>query len=214
MDANAGRAPVGEVVAASTTQFVAQCARLMDPPAFGSFVSVTAARSAEADDADPFANPAVADGTVFGIVSEARTASIEPGRRPAAYGLDAATLRREQPQLEELLATEFTALVVGSASSGRIRGVLPPRPPRVHALVMLCSPSEVRLLSESLDFLRTVVSQPALTAQDELAAAGIRYAAASRADSNAFLVRAGKEVALLLQRDFARVEAVLRKLTV
>ena len=62
--------------------------------------------------------PDAREGTLYALVASATTGSAEPGRRPAAYGLDEATLRREQPQIFDLLATEFVALPVGTAENG------------------------------------------------------------------------------------------------
>src|SRR5262249_50053670 len=121
--------PLGEVIEASTTHFVAQCppARLHAPPDFGAFVKVlppghsdcgTPAPSdtenlledpfADPRSPEPFDLPAVTpDGTLYALVFSATTASAEPGRRPAAYGLEETRLREEQPQIFDLLATEF-----------------------------------------------------------------------------------------------------------
>src|SRR5690242_10333875 len=121
-------APVlGEIVEASTTRFVAQCPpeRLHAPPAFGTFVKVLpsgtdAMRAGEASGKkadrfdDPFADPPAAapsalppgtpEGALYALVFRASTGSAEPGRRPAAYGLDEDALRQEQPQIFDLLA--------------------------------------------------------------------------------------------------------------
>jgi hypothetical protein len=202
-------ASVGEIVESSTTQFVAECLQGKGPPAFGSFVRVGPGKL---PGDDPFAAPAIADGAVYAVVCESRTVSREPGRRPAAYGLDTEALRREQPQLDELLATEFTALVIGYSTSDRIYIALPPQPPRVHAFAEPCSPREVQLLTENLDFVRAVVAWQTLAASDELAAAALRIAAQERSDGPEFLVRAGKTIAVMLRSDFSRVDAILRKL--
>ena len=88
---------------------------------------------------DPFADPAPAppdalppgipDGTLYAVVYSAGTGSAEPGRRPAAYGLAEDELRRQQPQIFDLLATEFSALHVGCARDGRFRAGIRPAPP-------------------------------------------------------------------------------------
>jgi hypothetical protein len=192
---------------------VAECRDLHCPPAFGSFVRV-APFAHQSDAPDPFVQSDLRDRAIYAIVMDSRTGARESGRRPTAYGLDAETLRREQPQVFELLATEFSALVIGFIASGRFRGVLPPQPARLHDRVEPCSEDEVVRVSEDLAFVRGVIGHPSPVAQDELVAAAIRSAAEPRADRADYLVRAGKMVARLLQRDYGRVEAILSKLDV
>jgi hypothetical protein len=224
----------GEIIEAGTTRFLAQCpkARLHTPPAFGAFVRVLpegsptpasgpAARQSS-DSNDPFADPVlpapgalpsdVPDGTLYALVCSASTGSAEPGRRPAAYGLDEARLRAEQPQIFDLLATQFAALHIGFADGGRIRAYLPPRPPRLHAFVTECSPAEVCALTDSPDFARFLLTAPGEAGADELIAACLRSAYRCRNADFAFLVRAGKQLASLLREDPERLTALLRKL--
>lgn len=220
---------VGEIVEARTTGFVAQSPKshLHTPPLFGSFVRVlphnVPISIGLARERDPFAEPevntnplmlpaGVPDDTLYALVTEAMTGSLEPGRRPAAYGLDEARLREEQPQIFDLLATTFSAVHIGYAREGRFRPHLPPRPPRLHAFVTECTPEEVRALTDAPDFLRSLLAAPLLVSVDELLAAALRHASLCRNNDFAFLVRAGKQLALLLRDDPERLAALLRKL--
>lgn len=221
---------VGEVIEASTTRFTAQCPRerLHAPPIFGTFVkivpggAIATAAPAETAPADPFADPPLLlpatlppntpDETLYALVFAAGTGSAEPGRRPTAYGLEEAQLQAEQPQIFDLLATCFSALHVGFAREGRIRPYLPPRPPRLHAMVMECSTAEVCALTESPDFLRALLKGPGEVDADELIAACLRHASACRDNAFPFLVRMGKQLATLLREDPDRLTALLRKL--
>jgi hypothetical protein len=226
----------GEVIEASTTRFTAQCPseRLHLPPDFGAFVKILPAgvRPPLAPDAlaghpaprelDPFADPvpvsapvldaATADSTLYALVYFALTGSIEPGRRAAAYGLEEDELHRQQPQIVALLATEFSALHVGYAQDGRIRSHLPPRPPRLHARVWECTPAEVCALTEDTDFLRPLLVPTGEVSPDELIAACLRSAYLYRDRDTAYLVRMGKQLAMLLREDPERLTALLRKL--
>ena len=74
---------VGEVIESDSTAFQAQCYRLHEPPALGSLVLVPDG-----------------DVEVVGVVSEAGTSSIQPGRKPLARGEDETSVEgfvREQP---------------------------------------------------------------------------------------------------------------------
>src|SRR5262249_57495760 len=110
----------------------------------------------------------------------ARTGRRGPGRRPIAYGLREEEVRAQQPQIFELLCTEFAALHVGFAAAGRVRPYLPPRPPGLHAFVSDCSPMEVCALTDSPDLLRALLRAPGEVNTDELIAACLRHASACR----------------------------------
>lgn len=240
--------PIGEIIEAGTTAFVAQCLevpreivpRLYDPPPFGSFVkigkpapvseplSVMALIEPEDAEDDPFAEfaapvpQAVRTGAglppaVYALVYGANTASLEPNRRPSALGFeDEDEMRNKQPQIFELLRTEFSGLLVAYSEGGGkpLRRHLPPLPPRIHSRVYPCTPDETRLLTEDLSFLRSVLlpSGGALAGvpSDELAAACLRGARDSHPDDQAFLLHAGQTLAKFLANDYERLPAILR----
>jgi len=229
--------PIGEVIAAATAHVTAQCievprpeavTELPDPPAFGAFVRIGAAPDGEPraplpEDFDPFetaptrAVPPGDDGpqTLYGVVYHAETGALEAGRPLAAFGLDEAELRREQPQIYELLATRFSAVIIAHAGpDGALRPYLPPRPPRPHSRVFAASDAETRQLTERLDYLRPLLlggiggaSFPA----EELVAALLRNAWRVRGGDEAFLLRAGRELATLLPGDYDRLRAIVSR---
>ncbi len=135
---------VGEVIEASTTDFVAQCYELYQSPPLGSLVKTTDLPV-----------------ELYGIVYNATTASLEPGRRPIARGKDETSeeeIYRSSPQLLKLLRTEFSTLVVGYRENEKLYRYLPPKPARIHSFVYLCSADEVREFSQSLDFLNILLN--------------------------------------------------------
>jgi len=112
---------VGEVIEASTADFVAQCYELYQLPPLGSLVKTTDLPV-----------------ELYGIVYHATTTSLEPGRRPIARGKDEASeeeIYRSSPQLLKLLHSEFSVLVVGHRQDDRLFHYLPPRPSRIHGFV-------------------------------------------------------------------------------
>lgn len=191
---------IGEVIEASTTEFVAQSYELHQTPPFGSFVRTS-------------------DGAVdiYGVVYLARTSGIDPGRRPLARGKDELTeedIYRNNPELTELLRTEFTTAVIGFRGEGIVSQFLPPRPPRIHGFVYACSPDEVVSFTDRFDFLQTIITAGIRGPVDELIAACIRCAAQARAGDRAFLVSAGKELATLLGCEVSRLNGILRRIRV
>jgi hypothetical protein len=201
---------LGEIIEASTTTFTAESAKLNEPPGFGTFVRVPPANVPSRQE-DPFED-SPPPGTIYGITIRAQTASREPNRRAASFGLDEKDLEREQPQLWELLATDFTCLILAHSASGVIHLFLPSAPPRLHASVQPCSESEVCAITEGFAYLRTIASSPECPNCDELLAATLREAHRCHGKDAEFLIRAGRHLAHLLGDDYERLAAILRKL--
>lgn len=222
--------PIGEVVLATTTHFVAQSiavpqpeqvSPLPDPPPFGAVVRVGALAPVAAPlppDFDPFEpGPPPASDTasaVYAVVFHAETGALEPGRPVAALGLAEDELLREQPHLYELLATRFSAAFLGHvAADGSLRPYLPPRPPRPHARVYLATDDEVRRVTERLDFLRSLLRTDRVPGgvADELTAALLRRAWRAHNDPD-FPLRASRALATLLADDYERLRAIVAAL--
>ena len=188
---------IGEVIGASTGEFVAECYELHTPPPLGSLVRTT-------------------DGEVeiYGVVCNASTESIDPGRRPLARGREESeeeNIYRQHPQLSRLLRTTFDTLIIGHGQGDELHYYFSPRPPRVHSFVYLCEGDEVRRFTRSLDFLAILLGARAGSV-DEVVSACLRRAAGAHDDERAFLVRVGKELAVLLGGELNRLNAILRRI--
>jgi hypothetical protein len=152
---------------------------------------------------------------LYGIVYNAATTSLEPGRRPIARGRDEASeeeVYRSSPQLSKLLRSEFSALVVGHRQEDKLYHYLPPKPARIHGFVYLCGLEEVKEFSRSFDFLDLLISTHLPVSADELIAAALRQMSQAHEDRHEFLVAAGKELAILLGGQFNRLKAVLERI--
>ncbi len=188
---------IGEVIESGSDRFVAECYELHTPPPLGSLVRTT-------------------DGQVeiYGVVCNASTESIDPGRRPLARGREESeegNIYRQHPQLSRLLRTTFDTLVIGHGQGDALHHYLPPRPPRVHSFVYLCEGDEVRRFTRSLDFLAILLGAR-VASVDEVVSACLRQAAGAHDDERAFLVRVGKELAVLLGGELNRLNAILRRI--
>ena len=189
---------VGEVIEASTTDFVAQCYELYQSPPLGSLVKT---RDQDVE--------------LYGIVYNATTTSLEPGRRPIARGKDEVAeeeVYRTSPQLLKLLRSEFSALVVGHRQGDKLYHYLPPKPARIHGFVYLCPLEEVKEFSQSFDFLNILVNTRLPVSVDEIVAASLRQMSQAYEDRHAFLVAAGKELAILLSGQFNQLKAILGRI--
>ena len=189
---------VAEVIEASSAEFVAQCYQLEQAPPLGSLVKTK----------DILCE-------IYGIVYNVETHSLDPGRRVVARGEGMETeeeIYRANPQLAKLLATDFKALVVGHRQGNGLYHYLPPKPAPIHGFVYVCQLEEVELFVQSLDFLSLLVDARLSISVDEVIAACLRYASRAYPDSEAFLIKAGREMARLLSGDTQRLNSVLKRL--
>ncbi|MFC1900682.1 hypothetical protein ACFLYN_03715 [Chloroflexota bacterium] len=189
---------VGEVIEAGTTDLTAQCYELYESPPLGRLVK-TADEGVE----------------IYAIVCNAATSGIEPGRRPIARGKDETSeegVYSSSPQLLKLLRTEFDAVVAGYKQDGRLFHYLPPRPARIHSFVYLCQAEEIKEFSVSFDFLTILLNTHQEVAAEEIVSASLRRMAEVQEDPREFMVRAGKELAVLLGGEFNRLRAILGRI--
>ena len=194
---------IAEVIQSSTTRFTAGAYELLTAPSFGGLVRAVSRTT---------------DLAIYGLVYEIRTGSKDPGGRAVVRGrtysgreLFDAEIYFENPDLAEVLQTEFSALTVGFSEAGQIYHYLPPQPPPVHYSVYPCDAAELERFSSDYDYFRSVLFA-AQVPNDELLAAHLRAAARARADSRHYLVRAGRELASLLKDDYDRLTALLRRI--
>lgn len=184
---------VGEVVESSTTEIIAEACDLHGAPSFGRFVRVGS------------------DLEVVGIVFNVFTHSIEPSRRPVAYGKTEDQLRLEQPQIFELLRTEFQALVIGYRDETGAVPILPPQPARIHSFVYPCDDEDVRRFTLTDDFMRSILSTSKVPT-DELLVASLRHVLKAHDHRRDYLVRIGKELSRLMCDDYDRLSSVIRRI--
>ena len=184
---------VGEVIESSTMEFIAESRVLHSAPPFGTYVRI-----------DSFP-------TIYAITFNVCTQSIEPNRRPTAYGKTEEELYLEQPQIFELLRTEFHSLIIGYRDDTGIWQCLPPHPPRIHSFVHFCSAEEIAQFTDNSHFLRPLFTL-AKVPSDELAIAAVRNAYLARRENGQYLVRAGKELARLLKDDYDRLSSIIKRI--
>jgi len=190
---------IAEVIAAGSTGFTAECYELFQIPPLGAMVFTV--------------NPPL---ETIGVVCEAKTESLEPGRRPVARGKDETTddaVYRTSPQLAKLLRSEFTALVIGHKKGDQLYPYLPPGPAHLHNFVYPCPVATVKSFGGALDFLSLLVNAETATPAEELIAAVLREMGRVQADPAAFLLKAGKKLTALYSGDYQKLKAVLGRLT-
>lgn len=194
--------PIAEVIETSTRHFVAEVLRDAEAPDFGAWAEV-----------------ALEDGTsLFAVVAHVETGSVEPGRRAMALGMDRATLRREMPQVMELIRTTFRAQVLAYRDArGTLHQTIPPRPAALHDMVRACSDDTVCNLAAPFDYFRTLVRHPEMgVPTDDLLVALLRRthrAHGAGEEGIRALLSAGRALSRLLDDDHERLQSILRRAT-
>jgi len=107
-----------EVIESSFTGWLAQSWHWDRFPSFGSFVSVEGKVR-----------------TIFGIVHQINTGSMDPIRYPFPYQKTEEELLREQPQIFEFLKTTFSCATIGYQEKGTITYLIAPEPPKIHSFI-------------------------------------------------------------------------------
>jgi hypothetical protein len=148
----------------------------------------------------------------YGLVFDIRTESADTNRKPTAYGMTEEELRREQPQIFELLRTEFDAVIVGHSGDNGPMQILPPQPPGIHSFCFPCNEREVKALTTNGDYVRTILGGSQLPS-DDLIIASVRNAWAVRGFDTAYLVTLGKELSRLIRDDYERLSSLIRRIS-
>ncbi|MDP3889379.1 MAG: hypothetical protein Q8Q25_02440 [bacterium] len=93
----------------------------------------------------PFGSLIIIEGlhrTLFGIVYQVQTGSMDPVRYPFAYQKTEQELLKEQPQIFEFLKTTFSCLILGYQEKGKLFYLLAPEPPKIHSFI---TPASIEL---------------------------------------------------------------------
>jgi hypothetical protein len=107
-----------EVIESSLTSWLAQSWSWDTFPEFGSFVAIEGKKR-----------------TIFGIVHQVQTGSMDPVRYPFPYQKTEEELLREQPQIFEFLKTTFSCIAVGYQEKKTMSYLIAPEPPKIHSFI-------------------------------------------------------------------------------
>jgi len=108
-----------EVIESSLQGWLAQSWQWNQFPTFGSLVAIETKKR-----------------TLFGVVHQVQTGSMEPMRYPFPYQKTQEELMRDQPQIFEFLKTTFSCLTLGYQEKGSMYYLTAPEPPPIHSFVM------------------------------------------------------------------------------
>ena len=182
-----------EVVESSLHEWQAQSWKWDDFPSFGSLVRSESGNR-----------------TLFGIVFQIRTGSMDPSRYPFPYQKTEDELLREQPQIFEFLKTTFSCLPVGYMESDTIAYQICPKPPKIHTFVCRVDQALMHRFFESDEFLYPLIS-PAqhITNLDELLLAVLQQLAQNRLLTSKKIQNFIDTFSLLTGNDYRRLKTFL-----
>jgi hypothetical protein len=188
---------IGWVLRASTVGFAVGC-RVLQPsvPQFGDLVKVSVSDNLQ----------------IFGLIYDV-TVRDDPAVRQLILAGEMEPEAVLDQRENRLVPIEISVLVVGyRQDSATVQG-LPPQPPVSLDMLTLCDDADIRAFTETLDYLRLVLSATHIPA-DELVIANLHQAAAVRPPETrrAFLVEAGRELARLLSAELVRLDSILRRI--
>ena len=186
----------GEIVETCSTGFVAQAYDHRSVPPFGALLCSTVERR-----------------TIYAVVYQVATTGIDPGSWPVVRGhtgLRDQAIYDANPDLAQVLRTDVSALIVGFHDGPMLLQVLPPDPPPLHWTVYECDAEICRAFGADTAYLRSLVDA-VQAPSDELIGAHVRLMDSYAGAGDAYLPRAGRELAELLRSDYQRLRSIIER---
>ncbi len=188
---------VGRLLRASSREFTAGCrVSQLNAPAFGALVSV----------------PLRDNEQLYGLIYDIQIADDGLVRQLVTSENVSAEVIQDNRE-RRIVPVEMSVLTVGYAQNGRIRYLLPPRPPLSLDAIYLCDAEEVRrFTSGNLGYLRHILRARDPLPIGELLASHLHQAAFTHPDPQTWLQRAVQEIITLLRDDYTMLMDVLSAL--
>jgi len=184
-----------EVVESSLTNWTAQSWKWDTFPRFGSFVAIEAKNR-----------------TIFGIVHQVHTGSMDPGRYPFPYQKTEEELLREQPQIFEFLKTTFSCITIGYQEKDSLFYRVSPEPPKIHSFVAYPSTETTRLFFSNVCYLHLLFTYATHVFNiDELMLALIEHQRSLKICTKDTLSNFMNTYSLLIGNDYRRTKLFLQR---
>jgi len=188
--------PFAEVIESSLHGFLAQSWDVNRVPSFGSLMGISTSKR-----------------TMFGVVHQIQTGSMDPGRHPFAYQKTEEELRKEQPQIFEFLKTTFATIILGYKNKqGTISYLFAPEPARIHAFVYPVHLETCRQFFMSTQYMHALFGlSSSVFNLDELLLAIVSYQSSLGILSRAALLDFITTFSLLSGNDYRRLKLFLQR---
>ena len=190
---------LGEIVQSNSDGFISQCYELYKAPSIGTLVR------------------AGVEHPVFGIVCHISTEGIHSDRKAIARGQNETSvseLYSNNPQIAQLLVTNFEVASLASSINNQIFYGLPASPPKIHAFVFQCSKTELDQFYSELDFLPLLAARSLSTLgqADELLVSSLKFMISSHSEPSKFTRELVSELSRIFQTDLSRLKLLIRRL--
>lgn len=186
--------PFAEIIESSLIGWLAQSWQWNTFPTFGSLVT-TQAQSR----------------TIFGIVYQIQTGSMDPIRYPFPYQKTEEELLQEQPQIFEFLKTTFSCLTLGYREKNTIWYQIAPEPSKIHSFIY---PISAELRTEFFcddQYLHILFGSSHLTNLDELLLALLKNLSDTKILNSNTIERFIETFSLLSGNDYRRLKLFLQR---
>ena len=184
-----------EVIESSLTGWIAQSWSWDTFPEFGSIVAVEGKNR-----------------TVFGIVHQVQTGSMDPVRYPFPYQKTEEELRKEQPQIFEFLKTTFSCVAIGYQEKKSISYLIAPEPPKIHAFITYPDSDTSKIFFASNKYLHLLFTHSAhIFNMDELILTLLRQYKELNILSEDKMNRFMQTYSLLIGNDYRRIKLFLQR---
>lgn len=190
-------APFAEIIQSSLQGFLGQSWEWDAFPRFGSLVVIESKAR-----------------TLFGVVHNIQTGSMDPVRYPFPYKKTHEELKAEQPQIFQFLKTTFNCILVGYQERSTMYYVIPPEPPAIHSFI---KPIEKDIAKEFLysdRYFSLLFAQSAALSLgiDELLVAIMRYQQELGILKREKIIASMERYSLLTGNDYRRMRLLLQRL--
>lgn len=184
-----------EVIESSLTSWLAQSWAWDKFPTFGSFVAIEGKKR-----------------TIYGIVHQVQTGSMDPVRYPFPYQKTEEELLKEQPQIFEFLKTTFSCIAIGYQEKKSISYLIAPEPPKIHSFIAHPDPHDSKIFFANTRYLHLLFTHSAqIFNMDELVLALLKQHRElnilSREKINVFM----QTYSLLIGNDYRRIKLFLQR---
>lgn len=186
-----------EVVESSLNTWQGHCWQWDDFPQFGSLVTIM-----------------TPERTLFGIVSQIQTGSLDPLRTPFPFGKTEEELLKEQPQIFAFLKTTFACTVVGYEEQNTLIYQWPPEPPKIHAFIHRATDKHYQHFFSNEQYIHLLFGSAAsLPSLDELLLAILKQLSSRNLLSQEKINQFVELFSLLTGNDYRRLKLFLQRVS-
>ena len=187
---------LGEVIESTCYEIAVESNTLYKTPPLGGIIKI------------------LSDPEIFGLVTSIKNVPFDNTRQVVARGheeLNEETLYTSNPQIEKLLVTTFSCLLVGTKSTNEIIQNVPSTPPKIHAFVYECTNDDLKKFTSSTNFVNLLMHSENNNFQ-EILLHSVKHISKAIDNKDDFIMRVGKTIISLHQGNLSTITSLLERL--